>query len=1824
MQRCDCLARAMQSFRNASFYVHKEHILAAAKRTATVLTRIPWDLKLQVHRCRFQAVGNSPDAFAYALTIPCTGVEDVDAQATSQLRAALDAFDEGVFEYHNRAAAQAAGGPQADAGFKGAGGRGQRRTRREQAYASRIPEDRQFFRPVEVQSAEWAVFKPHLWLRGRQVPATEPAPHSHPYAHMHTPPPSPPPLSTGSPGGEHRPAAAGVSSSSGGAAAAAAKGGSRAVTAAAATTASGELAVFGSKIRLTPPPAGLSGTQEEVLASDGTFEETFVVQHDEWEAHVPAHLRRRRERPRDEKAVAIGLPPVEPKSAVLYDIAETLLPELWTRLAPLLAPFLSRLETERRNQPDDGGGGVRASSAFRGAGGGGGEFEIITFSSESPSDNAKLAADSTTAASGGGGRTPPPGPPPVLPRDLLPLDSALAPPPLPRGALLQQRPSVPPVAPLILGGAPSLSPLTSPSHSHSHSRSTSVSQAPLRCSYSGEFAAAAAAIAAAAAQPQLAPLTQPPLAPLHVPNATGFGSSSPQTSQKTLVGATAAPFQLTHGSHGSPAAAPPPLAASCSSGSPYLVAHQLLGSSSAGQSPSPSHGQQNPYQHPHSHSYTHTSQVHTATSLPAGSTVAAAGDALMLVGLVPLRATASTGTGAPALHHHQHQHQHQSQHYPSPQPSQLQHQNQQQQQQLQQPLQSAAIPPVNQQQPLPRRVPSLSVMSVQPPYAALSASSSSPGAANSGGTQASSSSGPYGEVPWYMYSTINHHHHHHHHHHHNNNNPAGPSPVAVLAQHSRFIAVQGTVVPGAGGGCGGSPPRTRQTSLGGGLTPAAGAAAAAASTASPAGPAAAGGVSSTSGGTAAIAGGGGGRGGGGASAVARSRAPSTVANAAVGAVAHHSVHLAPLAAAAATVGSAAAPQLVRQQQQQHQVSHVQPPGLASRKTSSDLAAPPQQQFGTSATAGTAAAAAGVVYPSESSVESASVISRNRFVFMQSSGCNEPWPPWGPVQETTTSFSSPPPPPASVTTNVAFGKPAFSSSVYMGQDAYGPSRAVDGVADHTSMYISRFGDVNPWLSVDLGEAFIVSRIVLSLREDCCGNETCRAEITYNSLAYKMPGSGVTGGFLDITVSPPLIGRFVTVQNFNPAVNTSRLAVSELLVYGYPAEPQNDIKAKTQNEKQRGKLASSQLTQSHTHVAAMPPEGAADFDRVWEGGLRRCIMDETNLLTNAVRLKMPYGRVAHLPPGGTAGVPFGVIEAFAGWSANSAALHGNCLGFGVRASCSILQYGAGYGDDIRALKTLILPDEGACCEACYTAPDCMFWDYQHSSKTCRLKDNEGALVPPGHIYPGFWRDDGRVAGAKRVVSTFKRHNGLVFTPDNITKWIWSRPDALFNPQPTDAVYYFARSLYLPAALSGVQVRIVVDDNVTVIVNDQVWPPSAFWPNIANITVNFAAGYNLVLLRCYNRLSYAAGAAAFWAPNGTPPVPPPPHLKSDCYVGCYMDSADPRVLPIVLLTADNMTIDLCRQLALEAAQLLVGGLSYYGLEAGRQCFGGNDLSQAVSLGASSSCTWSCAGNRRQVCGGDWAVSVYRTIFPPPSPPVPPSPPPHALPLGDFVGCFSDSDPVRSLPALLEVSPANMTVDRCRQLAKEGGFEYFGLESGVECYGGDSLEAAWVNGRSSSCDYACTGNDCQICGGNWAVSIFRTELALADLRKALLLRLGGEGGGETEGEGIRAWIHKRRAHYLISTLLTSNTKTICSFTLPFRTFAASSCRPVYGLLDVPARRQLMHQFEHVKAAWNIEAEERVLRPKSGQRGAARDVMLAEWARREAEAQPPSPSPRS
>ncbi|KXZ42875.1 hypothetical protein GPECTOR_113g287 [Gonium pectorale] len=336
------------------------------------------------------------------------GVEDVDAQATLQLRAALDAFEEGVYEHHNRPAPAV----EADGGAK-AGGKGRRRNRREEAYARRIPEDRQCFRPVDQQSAEWAAFKPHMWLRGRQIATTDQHPSSPQHRHHHQHHPHlhhQPGTAFAAPHAADAPAPPPAADAAAAPPPGAAGGSAPPFAAAAAPGApAGELCVVGRRMRLQEPAPGAQPEGgEEVLAAcpAGGCEDTLLVQHDEWEGAVPEALRRRRGRPRDEKAVAIGLPPQEPASAVLYDVAEELLPEVWARLAPLLAPLLRAMAEERRNRPASSG-----AAAFGGGGGGrrggGGNFEIITFSSSGEEE--AVGADALLGGSDAFGLGPPMG-----------------------------------------------------------------------------------------------------------------------------------------------------------------------------------------------------------------------------------------------------------------------------------------------------------------------------------------------------------------------------------------------------------------------------------------------------------------------------------------------------------------------------------------------------------------------------------------------------------------------------------------------------------------------------------------------------------------------------------------------------------------------------------------------------------------------------------------------------------------------------------------------------------------------------------------------------------------------------------------------------------------------------------------------------------------------------------------------------------------------------------------------------------------------------------------------------------------------------------------------------------------------------------------------------------------------------------------------------------------------------------------------------------------------------------------------------------------------
>ncbi|EFJ53116.1 hypothetical protein VOLCADRAFT_86069 [Volvox carteri f. nagariensis] len=126
-------------------------------------------------------------------------------------------------------------------------------------------------------------------------------------------------------------------------------------------------------------------------------------------------------------------------------------------------------------------------------------------------------------------------------------------------------------------------------------------------------------------------------------------------------------------------------------------------------------------------------------------------------------------------------------------------------------------------------------------------------------------------------------------------------------------------------------------------------------------------------------------------------------------------------------------------------------------------------------------------------------------------------------------------------NLALNKQVYASSYY--SDTTGPTLAVNG--DKTSIFQSGFNDTTPWLSIDLGAIYSVSKIVIYNRQDCCGSRLYNAEVRVgvvpisaladgwripeNTLVWTLGGAGTTGAVYTIKLSPPYEGRWVTLQN-----------------------------------------------------------------------------------------------------------------------------------------------------------------------------------------------------------------------------------------------------------------------------------------------------------------------------------------------------------------------------------------------------------------------------------------------------------------------------------------------------------------------------------------------------------------------------------------------------------------------------------------------------------------------------------------------------------------------
>ncbi|KAK7978572.1 WSC-domain-containing protein [Apiospora saccharicola] len=110
----------------------------------------------------------------------------------------------------------------------------------------------------------------------------------------------------------------------------------------------------------------------------------------------------------------------------------------------------------------------------------------------------------------------------------------------------------------------------------------------------------------------------------------------------------------------------------------------------------------------------------------------------------------------------------------------------------------------------------------------------------------------------------------------------------------------------------------------------------------------------------------------------------------------------------------------------------------------------------------------------------------------------------------------------------------------------------------------------------------------------------------------------------------------------------------------------------------------------------------------------------------------------------------------------------------------------------------------------------------------------------------------------------------------------------------------------------------------------------------------------------------------------------------VGCYQDfHAQDRTLKVDALRGPEhhaMTPELC------IADCKARGFPLAGLEYGRQCFCGHDMSGRSNKTEDFFCNQGCTGNAQLFCGGNWNLVIYSqdgktpAIAPPPPPPPPP----------------------------------------------------------------------------------------------------------------------------------------------------------------------------------------------------------------------------------------------
>ncbi|XP_036356851.1 uncharacterized protein LOC115209445 isoform X2 [Octopus sinensis] len=189
----------------------------------------------------------------------------------------------------------------------------------------------------------------------------------------------------------------------------------------------------------------------------------------------------------------------------------------------------------------------------------------------------------------------------------------------------------------------------------------------------------------------------------------------------------------------------------------------------------------------------------------------------------------------------------------------------------------------------------------------------------------------------------------------------------------------------------------------------------------------------------------------------------------------------------------------------------------------------------------------------------------------------------------------------------------------------------------------------------------------------------------------------------------------------------------------------------------------------------------------------------------------------------------------------------------------------------------------------------------------------------------------------------------------------------------------------------------------------------------------------------------------------------LKKGTYIGCYGDRDPYRAMNRTQrYVAARMTVELCIKHCSK--------FRYAGLQYGTECFCSNNYDR---YGKSGYCWAKCSGNTSQICGGNLVNSVYSTgeigSF--------------GVYEGSYLGCWLDDNPFGNMEGS-SIRIRNMTVDVCLAFCRIEGYDFAGLQKGLECYCRNKYKT--ILQAESFCYLPCSGNSLTACGGHSRNSVF------------------------------------------------------------------------------------------------------------------------------------------